>query len=88
MALKPCLACGTLTNAGSYCQRHLPRDGSTRRWRKTRALILERDGYRCRYCAARATAVDHVTPVAKGGTDVSVNLVATCAAGNARKGAR
>lgn len=79
MTLKPCLACGALTNAGSYCQRHKPRNGSTRAWRTMREVILARDQYACRLCGARAEHVDHITRVADGGTDHAANLRATCA---------
>jgi 5-methylcytosine-specific restriction endonuclease McrA len=46
---KPCLKCGRLTDGGSRCADHPTRwrSGSTREWRKTRARILARDGYRC-----------------------------------------
>jgi len=49
-----------------------------RAWRKTRAQILSRDNNECQYCGAQATTVDHVIPVAKGGTDESSNLAAAC----------
>lgn len=48
-------------------------------WAKTRTAILIRDGYRCRTCGAPATTVDHVTPVARGGSDDPANLAAICA---------
>jgi 5-methylcytosine-specific restriction endonuclease McrA len=49
--LKLCIKCGKIIPAsmGSRCADHPKRwrSGSTREWRKTRARILERDGYRC-----------------------------------------
>ena len=52
--------------------------------------ILERDGFACRYCGARAPEVrlhvDHVTPVSRGGTNDDDNLVAACADCNLGKG--
>lgn len=48
--------------------------------------MLKRDGYRCRYCGAEATTVDHVRPVVSGGTDREDNLVAACAECNGAKG--
>ena len=49
---------------------------------KVRWFILERDHHRCRYCGATpedaALAVDHVVPVAHGGTDDTANLVTAC----------
>ena len=52
--------------------------------KRMRFEILRRDNHACRYCGATAPdvklAVDHVTPVALGGTDSPDNLVASCAA--------
>lgn len=58
--------------------------------KRTRFEVLRRDAYACRYCGARAPDValhvDHVTPVALGGTDLHDNLVAACVDCNAGKG--
>ncbi len=49
-----------------------------------RFRILERDGFRCRYCARTAREpgvvlhVDHVVPLAAGGSTSEDNLVAAC----------
>lgn len=44
--------------------------------------ILKRDNFRCVYCGATSTEaklqVDHIVPVAKGGSDSPENLVAAC----------
>lgn len=68
--------------------------GSTARWRRLRALILERDGYRCRMptvdgtpCNRPADTVDHIVPRARGGTDAPENLRAACKACNSSAGA-
>jgi 5-methylcytosine-specific restriction protein A len=88
MALRRCLGgCGALINAGSYCPRCRPRNGSTRQWRNLRDQILARDRWTCQQCGARATHVDHVVPVARGGTDHPGNLQALCAGCNLAKGA-
>jgi 5-methylcytosine-specific restriction protein A len=87
MPLKPCLRCGNLTNAGSYCQAHQPRNGSTRQWRKTRAVVLARAPV-CAECGRPAEHVDHVRPIARGGTDQRSNLQALCARCNLTKGSR
>jgi len=54
-----------------------------------RIRILTRDGFRCAYCGAtKETArmeVDHVIPVAAGGTNDDGNLVAACWACNRGK---
>lgn len=69
--------------------------GSTRRWRKLRLMVLERDGWRCQLpadgvgdalCHAWAAHVDHITPRAAGGTDDLANLRAACATHNLRRG--
>lgn len=67
--------------------------GSTRRWRKFRALILERDGYRCQVpkggapCGAHATHVDHIRPLADGGSKWDpANARAACAPCNLSRG--
>lgn len=50
--------------------------------RRLRIAVLERDGYRCIYCgrSSRETVleVDHVIPRARGGVDLSINLVTAC----------
>ena len=50
--------------------------------RRLRYEVLRRDSYTCRYCGAKAPdvkmTVDHVVPVALGGTDEPANLVAAC----------
>lgn len=60
--------------------------------KKTRFEVLKRDRFRCRYCGAAAPEVllqvDHVNPIAAGGTDDLLNLVAACIACNAGKSDR
>ena len=57
---------------------------------KQRFEVLSRDNFTCQYCGARAPnvqlVVDHVIPVAHGGTNEPANLVAACFACNAGKG--
>ena len=77
MALKPCTVCGRPTR-GSRCPAHHPRNGSTRSWRTLRAEILYRDAYRCALCPRQADEVDHITPLAYGGTDDPANLRSLC----------
>ena len=47
-----------------------------------RPRIFKRDGYRCRYCEAPATEVDHIKPRSRGGSSWASNLVASCEACN------
>ncbi len=84
MALKPCIACGRPTR-GSRCPSHTVRNGSTRAWRQTRAQILYRDAYRCVLCGHAAHEVDHIVPVADGGTDAPANLRSLCHACHANR---
>lgn len=57
--------------------------------RRLRFEILRRDNHACRYCGATAPdvklTVDHVVPVALGGSDDASNLVTACAACNGGK---
>lgn len=50
--------------------------------KRLRYEVLRRDNHSCRYCGATATdaklTIDHVVPVALGGTDQPDNLVAAC----------
>ncbi|CAM5391022.1 hypothetical protein STENM36S_06321 [Streptomyces tendae] len=57
--------------------------------KRLRYEIFRRDNHACRYCGASAPdvplRVDHVTPVALGGTDTPDNLVASCEPCNSGK---
>jgi hypothetical protein len=57
--------------------------------KRTRFEVLKRDNYTCRYCGGTAPdvvlTIDHVLPVALGGTDDPTNLVAACKDCNAGK---
>ena len=63
----------------------MSRGGSTRAWRELRLKILARDANTCAYCGAEAKHVDHIIPVAHGGTDDEENLTAACARCNLAK---
>ena len=61
--------------------------------KKLRFSILSRDEYTCRYCGATLDSgallvVDHIQPVALGGTNDPTNLITACQPCNAGKGAR
>jgi len=57
--------------------------------KRTRFEVLRRDGFTCHYCGSGAPdvklTVDHVVPVALGGSDDPSNLVAACKDCNAGK---
>jgi 5-methylcytosine-specific restriction endonuclease McrA len=47
------------------------------RW--SRRGVLARDGHRCAYCGQRATTIDHVRPISRGGARTDwLNTVAAC----------
>ena len=59
--------------------------------KRLRYEVLRRDNHACRYCGASAPdaklTVDHVIPIALGGTDDPSNLVTACQPCNAGKSA-
>jgi hypothetical protein len=59
--------------------------------RRTRQLVLARDGHRCKNPRCRTKRgpfqVDHIWPVSRGGTDRLVNLQTLCAPCNRAKSA-
>lgn len=65
-------------------------DATRRAIRKqTRVLVLQRDGFRCRFCGTTAEEsrlqVDHIMPRARGGIDALNNLATLCEDCNAGK---
>jgi 5-methylcytosine-specific restriction endonuclease McrA len=54
----------------------------------SRTAILRRWRYRCAYCDGRASHLDHVVPLSRGGTDTEANIVPACASCNLSKGAK
>lgn len=88
MALTTCIGCRRLIASGSRCAQCKLRRPSGNQWRPTRTLVLTRDGYRCKDCGAPANVVDHIEPIAHGGTDDLSNLQAMCSGCNGRKGDR
>lgn len=59
--------------------------------KRTRFEVFKRDGFKCMYCGAHPPGVllhvDHVKPLAEGGTDDEDNLVTACENCNLGKGA-
>lgn len=58
--------------------------------KSTRFEVFKRDSFTCQYCGAKAPDVllhvDHIKPVASGGTSDIMNLVTSCASCNGGKG--
>lgn len=57
--------------------------------KRTRFEVFKRDGFRCRYCGADPVKtvlnVDHLVPVAGGGTNEPDNLITSCRECNSGK---
>lgn len=54
-----------------------------------RREVFAHDNWMCVYCKSkRRLEIDHVTPIAKGGTDERSNLQTLCRTCNRRKGAK
>ncbi|WP_354411979.1 HNH endonuclease signature motif containing protein [Marinobacterium sp. MBR-111] len=97
-------ACGRKTTAShGYCEEHshLHKPWGTRKgsgrggrpWRRKRDRVLQRDKGLCQPCrrggrVTPATEVDHIKPVAEGGTDADSNLEAICTSCHRAKTAR
>lgn len=78
-----------------YARELIAKHVVTERAKMTRALrieILKRDGFRCKLCGATARDtllhVDHMIPIARGGTSHPINLQALCERCNVAKAAR
>lgn len=60
--------------------------------KKTRFEVFKRDNFTCQYCGRMAPNVileiDHINPVANGGTDDILNLITSCFECNRGKGKR
>jgi 5-methylcytosine-specific restriction endonuclease McrA len=54
-----------------------------------RAIVFERDGWRCVQCGSdQQLTIDHKRPQSRGGSSRPANLQTMCATCNGRKGAR
>lgn len=73
-------------------KRHPAANGGKWLWPITRLAIYLRDGFLCTYCGknladlpANQRTIDHVTPIALGGTNAAQNLCTACKECNDRK---
>ena len=59
-------------------------------YRRNRPIVLEEAGWRCEWpgCVNRATSVDHIVPICKGGSNDRANLRASCVSCNSRGAAK
>ncbi|MFJ7306706.1 HNH endonuclease [Peribacillus frigoritolerans] len=51
-----------------------------------REILLERDGYICKYCGGAGNTIDHVIPRCRGGRTTLSNCVCACKVCNKEKG--
>ena len=60
--------------------------------KRTRFEVFKRDAFTCQYCGAQppdvVLVVDHITPVAAGGSSEPINLITACEACNQGKADR
>ena len=60
--------------------------------KKVRFEVFKRDSFTCQYCGKKAPevilVVDHIEPIAKGGSDDMLNLITSCFDCNSRKSDR
>jgi 5-methylcytosine-specific restriction endonuclease McrA len=88
VAGRRCLACQRAADRARDARRGSPASrGNDARYRRLRAAILARDGGICAWCRGPARTIDHLVPLARGGTADEANLVAACARCNSAQGA-
>jgi len=90
--LRHCARHGTFSKG--YCascqadKRDRQRMHSSRRGRRFRLAVLERDNWTCFECGKRADTVDYIVPLVMGGTPLDEsNARAACRSCNSRRGA-
>jgi len=90
--MRRCLDCGAFTRRSrcAHCTglRRRPRNqrnnaargGNGWTWQRMRKSVLERDGYRCTGCGGIGVKfeVDHIVPLAAGGSNEPENLRTLC----------
>jgi 5-methylcytosine-specific restriction protein A len=80
---RPCIGCGALIRAGSWCPICQPPRTRGRKLQAMRAAYVI--GRPCAICGRPAEHLDHVTPLIRGGSDHPSNLQPLCAHCNLAK---
>jgi hypothetical protein len=80
----------SLVRGGGLLQSAMGSGGrpSAKDWAELVELVFSEKGRECVYCDAPAATIDHVVPVARGGSNHHANLVPACKTCNSAKGAR
>lgn len=55
---------------------------------KARLSVYKRDGFQCVKCGGNDLTIDHIIPIAKGGTNADNNLQTLCRSCNSKKGVK
>lgn len=55
---------------------------------KVRLAVYKRDGFKCVRCGCSDLTIDHIIPIAKGGTNEDNNLQTLCRSCNSKKGTK
>lgn len=56
------------------------------KWSKS--AVLKRDEFKCAFCSAKASTIDHIIPRAQGGKNTWKNTIAACSPCNNKKADR
>ena len=86
-----CTACTRTKRRTTNASRVNATGGSGWAWSRVRRAVLERDGYRCVLCGlvpptSTHNEVDHIVPLAEGGTSDMANLRTLCTSCHAKRG--
>ena len=54
----------------------------------SKSAVLKRDCYKCGYCGDKASTIDHIVPVSRGGSSTWEGTTAACFRCNNRKGSK
>jgi 5-methylcytosine-specific restriction endonuclease McrA len=93
LVARPASRCAACAQATAQARGSATDRGYDTAWRKVRLQVLHRDRWTCMLaldgCLGRATTVDHLTPLSRGGARLDPgNLVAACTHCNPKKGTK